>query len=127
MDLINAKVDANGVAGVDDKGVAGPPKQNVPHPEIFITPSDWSVLLDPAAVSVERVACLANRFSKAGLQKFTETAIRNVICLAYLDMGPPENHINNALAAGRTIMIKLNGRAKCCTAAGTLPSFETSI
>ena len=81
----------------------------------------------PLSTITDRVTCLSLRFSKAGLVKPTETAIKNLTCLAFLDKGPPEYQINNALAAGRTLKGKLLRRAKVCTAAGPAPVFDTHI
>ena len=50
-----------------------------------------------------------------------------MVCRAFLDKGPPENHINNALAAGRTLKKRLNERTRVSTVAGPLPSFELCI
>jgi hypothetical protein len=125
IDLVNAKVagpdDAGGGAG---GGEDGPPKQEVPYPELWCTRGDWILLLDPTTVGHARITCVASRFGKAGLLNASETAIKHMTCLLFLDSVSPEAVINQALNAGRVIKGLFLQRARSRDTSDALPTFE---
>ena len=103
-------------------------KQSIDEPEIFLTEDDWEFVRSPTSSMRDRVGRLAARCCSLGLWYPTETAVRNVVTLAFLDKGDPSSFMDVALQASRSYkaLVRMRRTAHRGPRA-SLPNFQQSI
>ena len=96
-------------------------KQGIDEPEIFLTEDDWDILRSPTSSMRDRVGRLATRFGSLGLWYPTETAVRCVVTLAFLDRGTPWaswmwpcRHRGPSKHLPRCVALLTRGRGRIC-------------
>ena len=93
--VINDKVMASAVANTEVGPVAL--KQDMPHPELFLTKEDWDAVVGPSCDLDTRVRTLANRFMLMDHFYPTEHAVNNIVALALHGQGAPSPRRNQGI------------------------------